>query len=272
MLTSLQNPTVKQLRKLQQSKERKKQSVLLLEGTNLIEAACEVRYPLQTLCFTADWQMRHQQMCERAIALSAQVEPVSPEVLKSIASTVTPDGVVAIAPRRSVWGSDSGKPKDAASLGVILETLQDPGNLGTIIRTAAGVGSDGLWISDDSVDLGHPKVLRASAGQWFRLPMATVDIVAQAKALRANGVQIIATTATAKLDYWQLDLRSPTVFLMGNEGAGLSSELMACASETVKIPVMSDVESLNVAISTALLLYEARRQRDYDPAQPLGGV
>ncbi len=261
MLTSLQNPTVKQLRKLQQSKERRKQSVLLLEGTNLIEAAGEVRYPLQTLCFTEDWQERHEQICEQAIALSAQVELVSPEVLKSIASTVTPDGVVAIAPRRNVWDSEQGKPKDVVSLGVILETLQDPGNLGTIIRTAAGAGSDGLWLSDDSVDLGHPKVLRASAGQWFRLPMATVDVVAQAKALRDNGVQVIATAATAELDYWQLDLQQPTVFLMGNEGAGLSSDLMSCASNTVKIPVMSVVESLNVAISTALLLYEAKRQR-----------
>ncbi len=261
MLTSLQNPTVKQLRKLQQAKERRKQSVLLLEGTNLIEAACDVRYPLQTLCFTEAWQCRYEQMCERAIALSAQVELVSPEVLKSIASTVTPDGVVAIAPRRNVWASESGKPQDTATLGVILETLQDPGNLGTIIRTAAGAGSDGLWISHDSVDLGHPKVLRASAGQWFRMPMATVDVVSQAKTLRENGAQIIATTAVAELDYWQLDLRQPTVFLMGNEGAGLSNELMACASETVKIPVISGVESLNVAISTALLLYEAKRQR-----------
>ncbi|MGB3787458.1 MAG: RNA methyltransferase [Phormidesmis sp.] len=261
MLTSLQNPTVKQLRKLQQAKERRKQSALLLEGTNLIEAACDVRYPLQTLCFTEAWQERYGQMCERAIALSAQVELVSLAVLKSIASTVTPDGVVAIAPRRNVWASELGKPKDTATLGVILETLQDPGNLGTIIRTAAGVGSDGLWISHDSVDLGHPKVLRASAGQWFRMPMATVNVVTQARTLRENGAQIIATTAVAELDYWQLDLRQPTVFLMGNEGAGLSGELMACASKTVKIPVMSGVESLNVAISTALLLYEAKRQR-----------
>lgn len=261
MLTSLQNQTVKQLRKLQQPKERRKQAVLLLEGTNLIEAACDVCYPLQTLCFTEAWQARHAQLCEQAIALSAQVETVSLEVLKSIASTITPDGVVAIAPRRSVWQAESGKPKDTVSLGVILETLQDPGNLGTIIRTAVGVGSDGLWLSRDSVDLSHPKVLRASVGQWFRMPMATVDVVEQAKVLCKNDVQVVATTAAAELDYWQLDLRRPTVFLMGNEGAGLSPELMACASVSVKVPVMPAVESLNVAISTALLLYEAKRQR-----------
>ncbi|MBE9060543.1 RNA methyltransferase [cf. Phormidesmis sp. LEGE 11477] len=261
MLTSLQNQTVKQLRKLQQPKERKKQAVLLLEGTNLVEAACDVRYPLQTLCFTEAWRSRYQTLSEQAIALSSQVELVSPEVLSAIASTVTPDGVVAIAPRRNVWEAESGRPKDSVSLGVVLETLQDPGNLGTIIRTAAGAGSDGLWLSHDSVDLSHPKVLRASVGQWFRMPMATVNAVKQAKTLREQGLQVVATAATAELNYWQLDLRQPTVFLMGNEGAGLSPEIMASASVSVKIPVMPTVESLNVAVSTALLLYEAKRQR-----------
>lgn len=264
MLTSLQNPTVKQLRKLQQPKERRQQATLLLEGTHLVEAACAANYPLQVLCYTEAWQQRHPQVCQQAIDQAEQVELVSAAVLKSIASTVTPDGVVATAPRRSVWQDSRDRTEQsepAVSLGLMLETLQDPGNLGTIIRTAAAAGSDRLWLSPDSVDLGHPKVLRASVGQWFRLPMATVDVVTQAQQLQQQGVQLVATTATGELDYWQLDLRQPTVFMMGNEGAGLSAELMACASVTAKIPVMPGVESLNVAVSAALLLYEARRQR-----------
>ncbi|MEL6939608.1 MAG: RNA methyltransferase [Cyanobacteria bacterium J06598_1] len=261
MLTSLQNSTVKQLRKLQQPKERKKQALLLLEGTHLIEAACAVTYPLQLVCCTEAWQQRYPEIYQQAIAQAAQVELVTPEVLKSIASTVTPDGVIAIAPRRNVWEALSSQPSDNVTLGVMLETLQDPGNLGTIIRTTAAAGCEGLWLSADSVDLGHPKVLRASVGQWFRQPMATVDMVEKAQQLQAKGVQVVATTAAAEQDYWQLDLSRPTVFVMGNEGAGLSAELMECASIAVKIPVMPGVESLNVAVSTALLLYEARRQR-----------
>lgn len=266
MLTSLQNPTVKQLRKLQQPKERKKQALLLLEGTNLVEAACEVSYPLQVLCYTESWQQRYPKIYRAAIAQATQIELVTPDVLKSIASTVTPDGVIATAPKRNVWESLSSAPPDNASLGVMLETLQDPGNLGAIIRTAAAAGCEGIWLSPDSVDLGHPKVLRASAGQWFRQPMATVDIAEKVQQLKTKGVQIVATTASAELDYWQLDLIQPTVFLMGNEGGGLSAQLMDCASATVKIPVMPEVESLNVAISTALLLYEANRQRRTDSA------
>lgn len=261
MLTSLQNPTVKQLRKLQQPKERRKQGVLLFEGTHLIEAAGEAGYPLEVLCYTEDWQAGHREIFERAIGLSARTELVSPAVLKSIASTVSPDGVVAIAPQRTVWEEAASAPSNNISLGVILETLQDPGNLGTIIRTAAAVGSDGLWLSHNSVDIGSPKVLRASAGQWFRLPMMKADVVEQATKLKENGVQIVASAATAQVDYWQLDFTRPTVFVMGNEGAGLSAELMDCASVTAKIPLAPDVESLNVAVSTALLLYEAKRQR-----------
>lgn len=265
MLTSLQNPTVKQLRKLQQPKERKKQALLLLEGTHLIEAACEVSYPLQVLCYTEAWQHRYPQIYKNAIAQADRIELVSTDVLKSIASTVNPDGVIAIAPRRNVWEALSSAPSDDISLGIMLETLQDPGNLGTIIRSAAAAGSEGLWLSADSVDMGHPKVLRASAGQWFRQPMATVDIAEKVQTLKAKGVQIVATTATAELDYWQLDLTVPTVFVMGNEGAGLSAESMRCASVAAKIPVMPGVESLNVAVSTALLLYEAKRQRSLRP-------
>ncbi|MEL6471582.1 MAG: RNA methyltransferase [Cyanobacteria bacterium J06623_4] len=261
MLTSLQNPTVKQLRKLQQPKERRKQAAILLEGTHLIEAASETGYPLQVLCYTEAWQARYPDISRQAVALATRVELVSPEVLTSIASTVSPDGVIATAPRRNVWTSLSSAPRDDATLGVMMETLQDPGNLGTIIRTAAAAGSEALWLSPDSVDLGHPKVLRASAGQWFRQPMATVDVAQKAQELKGNGIQVVATTAAAELDYWQLDLTRPTVFVMGNEGAGLSEQLMTAASVSVKIPVMPGVESLNVAVSTALLLYEARRQR-----------
>lgn len=261
MLTSLQNATIKQLRKLQQPKERRAQGVLLLEGTHLVEAACEANYPLGVLCYTEAWQQHYPEICQRALAQAEQVELVSADVLKSIASTVTPDGVVATAPQRNAWQEAASQPGAAIGLGIMLETLQDPGNLGTIIRTAAAAGCDGLWLSDDSVSLENPKVLRASVGQWFRLPMATVDVAEKVHQLKQQGLQVVATTTTADLDYWDLDLVKPTVFLMGNEGAGLSAALMDCASVAVKIPVMPGVESLNVAVSTALLLYEARRQR-----------
>lgn len=259
MLTSLQNPLVKQIRKLHASKERREQGVFLLEGTHLLEEACAVDYPLVTVCCTPEWQSLHQQLWQQASQRAERAEIVSPEVLKAIATTVQPDGVVATAKRRS------SQPVPLTGLGLALETVQDPGNLGTIIRTAAATSATGLWLSEDSVDLDNPKVLRASAGQWFRLPMAVSPaLTATVRECQQAGMQVVATLPTATLTYWEVDWRRPSLILLGNEGAGLSAELAAMADLQVKIPLSSGVESLNVAIAAALMLYEAQRQKSFE--------
>jgi TrmH family RNA methyltransferase len=245
------------VRKLHQAKERHRQALFLLEGTHLLQEACAVRYPLQMLCCTPDWQARHPQLWARACEQTAQVRLVTPAVLQGMATTVHPDGVLATVVRPQPVDV----PDTRLTLGLGLERIQDPGNLGALIRTAAAAGSDGFWLSGDSVDVDHPKVLRASAGQWFRLPMTVVPDLAMALSQLGTAVQIVATDPRAELDYWALDLRLPTLFLLGNEGAGLSPEMLALATQTVKIPLAAGVESLNVAIAGALLLYEAQRQR-----------
>ena len=255
MLTSLQNPLVKQIRKLHASKERREQQMFLVEGKHLIEEACAVNYPLVTICCTPEWQERHQQLWQQACQRAERSDVVSPEVLKAIATTMHPDGVVATAKRRS------SQPVPCTGLALALETVQDPGNLGTIIRTAAAAGAAGLWLSEDSVDRDNPKVLRASAGQWFRLPMAvSPDLKATVLSCQQAGMQVVATVPSATLTYWEVDLRRPTLILLGNEGAGLSA-LGLLADLQVRIPLNLGVESLNVAIAAALMLYEAQRQR-----------
>lgn len=258
MLTSLQNPLVKQMRKLHRAKDRREQQLFLLEGTHLIEEACAARYAFVTFCYTPEWQSSHESLWQQASSQAQRVEMVSPEVLKAIATTVEPDGVVATAAK-----IDSAVQAPAiTSLGVVLETLQDPGNLGTIIRTAAAGGAEGLWLSADSVDLDHPKVLRASAGQWFRLPMGvSPDLKTVISQYQQQGMQVVATLPNAHSTYWEIDLKRPTLFLLGNEGAGLSPDLAAMADQQVKIPLYAGVESLNVAIAAALMIYEAQRQR-----------
>jgi TrmH family RNA methyltransferase len=258
MLTSTKNPLIKHLRKLHQAKYRHQHQQFLLEGTHGLEEAIATGYPLQEVCGTPDWCEQHDALWQRIGQQAERVEVVSPEVLGAIATTVHPDGIVATAPRRD-FSTPFRKP---VQLGLVLETLQDPGNLGTVIRTAAAVGVDACWLSADSVDPDHPKVLRATAGQWFRLPMRVSpdleDVIAQQK---AQGVQVVATLPDAPKTYWDVDLTRPTLVLMGNEGAGLSSDQTAQADVQVSIPLAPGVESLNVAIAAALLLYEARRQR-----------
>jgi RNA methyltransferase, TrmH family len=258
MLTSLQNPLVKQIRKLHQAKCRRSQQRFLLEGTHLLQEALAAAWPLETVCYTPSWEQRYSELLEQVDPLVTRIEQVSPEVLQGMATTVQPDGIVATALSRQYQPQAF----HCQQLGLVLETLQDPGNLGTIIRTAAAAGAEGLLLSDDSADLESPKVLRASAGQWFRLPMTVCsDLQEQVQAYQQQGFQIVATLPTAPQTYWELDLKRPTLILLGNEGAGLSPALARLADHQVTIPLAAGVESLNVAIAAALLLYEVQRQR-----------
>lgn len=265
MLTSNQNPLVKEIRKLHSSKGRRQQQLLLLEGTHLLEEACAANYPLVTICGTPEWVQEHQQLWLDAASRCQRVEVVSTSVLKVMATTVQPDGVVATA-KRLITTPDS-QPQEGqllTSVGLALETVQDPGNLGTIIRTAAAAGAERLWLSTDSVDLDNPKVLRASAGQWFRFPVTVspdlTDLVCQCQ---AQGVQVVATVPDATSSYWDVDLQPATLVLLGNEAIGLKADLIAKADQQVNIPLAPGVESLNVAVAAALILYEAQRQRQH---------
>lgn len=263
MLTSTQNPLVKLIKKLHTVKGRREQQLFLLEGTHLLEEACAVDYPIRTVCCTPEWQEHHQQLWQEVVSKCQRAELVSPEVLKAIATTVQPDGVVATAQRYLTSESEhQQKVPLLNSIGLALETLQDPGNLGTIIRTAAAAGAERLWLSTDSVDLDNPKVLRSSAGQWFRLPVTVSpdlkDVVCHCQ---TQGIQVVATVVNAPVSYWDIDLQRPTLILLGNEAAGLSADLTSLADQQVNIPLASGVESLNVAIAASLMLYEAQRQR-----------
>ncbi len=258
MLTSRQNSLVKQMRKLHRAKEREKQNLILLEGTNLIKAVVQLNYSLVTVCHTSAWRDRNQDLFAALSSCSQRIELVSPEVLRAIATTVNPDGVVATTTKKV-------SPKltlDRIDLALVLERLQDPGNLGTIVRTAVATNTDGIWLSQDSVDPESPKVLRASAGEWFKLPIAvTENLPAIIEDFRDRKGQVIATVPGATMTYWEIDFNRPTLLLLGNEGAGLSDRLIDLADIKVNIPLAGEVESLNVAIAAALLLYEARRQK-----------
>lgn len=259
ILTSPKNEWIQQLRRLHQAKGRREQGCFLVEGTHLIQEALSVSWPLQALCYTSLWQEHHPQILAQ-IPRSTRQQPVSEAVLQRIATTETPDGVVGVADHLA-----SSDPLQI-SLGVVVETLQDPGNLGALIRNSVAAGSEALWISADSVDPENPKVLRASAGQWFKCPPRLVgDLGELVQAYQQQGIQVLAACAEPisgqSETLWGWDLTAPTMFLLGNEGSGLSRALIDQANGIIQIPMAAGVESLNVAMTGGLLLYEARRQR-----------
>ena len=256
MLTSLQNPLVKQIRQLHQSKGRQEQKLFLVEGTHLLEEACRSDYPLVIVCCTPEWQEKYKSLWQLVSQKAQRIELVSDKVLQSLATTVNPDGVVAIAPQKET------NCVKIRTLGVALDKLQDPGNFGTIVRTSRATDVDGLWVSRNSVDLYHPKLIMASAGGWFQLPMGiSEDLNTEVLHLQSQGMQVVATVPNSNINYWQIDLRKPTLIILGNEGSGISTNLIKLADYTVKIPLSNGIESLNVAISTAIILSEVQRQR-----------
>jgi TrmH family RNA methyltransferase len=270
LITSLQNPLVKEIRKLHQTKGRREQNRLLIEGTHLIETAYQANCSFTIFVYTNDWQAKNSLLWQRVSQASEQSVQVSPEVLSTLATTVNPDGAIATLNRSqflpcSLLSPSSPSPRLTPSpptLGLILERLQDPGNLGTIMRTAVATGVEALWVSEDTVELDHPKVLRASAGSWFNLPKTTCpDLPQLLTHLQQQGLQVIATLPTAQQCYWDLDFSRPSVLVLGNEGNGLSAKLTALADQRVLIPQRQTVESLNVAIAASVLLYEVQRQR-----------
>jgi RNA methyltransferase, TrmH family len=258
MITSIKNPLVQQIRKLHRTKGRREQNLLLLEGTHLLQTACQANCSLVTLCFTEQWQVRYPQLWTIAFNKAQRIELVTTEVLQSMTTTVKPDGVVATMVSLK-------QPESVIAnfqLGLVLERLQDPGNLGTIIRTAVATEVNGIWLTDDSVEIDNPKVLRSSAGAWFDVPMiVSFDLSTVISNYQQTGVQVIATLPTATQPYWEIDLTKPSLIVLGNEGAGLSQKLITLADKIVSIPLGKKIESLNVAIACAVLLYEGKRQR-----------
>lgn len=189
----------------------------------------------------------------------APLYPVSEKVMQSVAETESPQGILGVI-RHLVWDiKDVTKGRGAV---VIACGLQDPGNLGTIIRTADAGEVSGVITTESTVDIYNPKVIRATMGSIFRVPVLKVrDIMDLISDLKKEGYQIIATTAHSKASYLDIDYMKPTAFLIGQEGSGLPDDIIKMADIKVFIPMKEGVESLNAAVSASILIYEAFRQR-----------
>ena len=185
---------------------------------------------------------------------------VSDQVFKKISDTVTPQGIVAVVKQKS-YSIDYiiEKRNKEKSCIVVLDRLQDPGNMGTIVRTGEAAGISGIIMSKDSADIYNPKVIRSTMGSIFRVPFAIVDDLAAAvDTLKDNGITTYAAHLKGEL-YNSGSLTKDCALLIGNEARGLSEEISAKADKLIKIPMHGKVESLNAAIATAILMYEAAR-------------
>jgi TrmH family RNA methyltransferase len=260
-ITSRRNPLVKRLRQLHDARGRREEGLILLEGTHLLQEVLRLQLQPRDLLVTPAWLEAHPALVA-ALPEGWEGRLVSEEVLEAVATTRQPDGVVlTLPPPAPAQGSP-------APFVLALDGLQDPGNLGTLMRTALAAGVGALWMGDGA-DPFQPKVLRASAGAALALPLrrgSGLELERWLAAATAQGWQVVVTLLPGAgpvppQPYWQLDWTQPTVLLLGNEGAGVSPSLAALANQRVTIPHSSAVESLNVAVAAAPLLLEHLRQR-----------
>ncbi|MCB0077568.1 MAG: RNA methyltransferase [Anaerolineales bacterium] len=263
MITSSKNPLIKQIRRLRGSKRhREREGLFVVEGIQAVVAAVRSDVVVDALIYAPALLESEiaAQAIEEARQSGVRVEAVDDAIFVALSARDNPMGIAALVERRLAALDAMPRPRDA--LYVALEGISDPGNLGTIIRTADAAGATGLLLVGDHVDPFHPSVVKASAGTLFTLRIASVaSLDALFAWTEAGSLPVLATSDRAANSYWSHPYRLPMLVLMGAEGQGLSAAAMGRATECVGIPMSGVADSLNLAIATALLLYEVRRQQ-----------
>jgi TrmH family RNA methyltransferase len=266
IVQSKQNARVKELRAALLRPGRGETDLVALEGLHLVEEALRSGTRLQTV-FVAQG---HEHLLETLGAIdesATEILAVPREVLDSIVSTESPQPIAALAhPRHWPWTEVLAKKSGTSALIVVLSGIQDPGNLGTILRSAEAFGATGILCLTGTVSRWNPKAMRASAGSVFRLPVLASSEAKAFQHLHEAGIRTLAAMAREADPLNETNLTGPVALVIGSEGSGLPPEIAAQCDACITIPCPGPVESLNAAVAASVLLYEASRQRALTPA------
>ena len=256
-ITSRQHPLVHAFK----SAARHEGDDALLDGWHLLHDATAAGMDIRSVAITGPPPSAGDAALINQLARQCDVFTVTAAVMDAMSPVRTPVGVVALASRRTYSLPHLLQPEPA--LVVVAADIQDPGNVGAIVRSAEAGGATGVVFAGTSADPWSWKSLRAAMGSTFRLPVTRTSAVPAAiDELRAAGLQIVATVPRAQTEVQHFDLRRPTAIIVGGEGPGLDPRVVELSDDQLSIPMRSPVESLNVAVATALIIYEANRQRE----------
>ncbi len=254
IISSTKNEKIKELAKLQTAKGRKKAGLYLLEGEHLVEEAIKEKAPIELIVVSSNRMEDYQYLLEQT---EVDVLVVSQEVFQKLSMTETTQGILAI-----VRIENQTEPPYSGRI-IVLDTVQDPGNLGTIVRTADAAGFDAVVLGTGTVDLYNDKVIRSMQGSHFHIPVFQADLREYLPALKNQGVEVAVTALHRdSKDYSILQGKSDIAIIVGNEGHGVSSEVIEIADLVVTIPMFGKAESLNVAIASALLMYKTKESKE----------
>jgi TrmH family RNA methyltransferase len=262
-ITSLQNPRLKQLVRLRDRRARDEAGVFLVEGYREIRRALEKGVAFHEVYFAREWFLGDNEpdLLARAEATGAQLFELTKDAFAKVAYRERPDGLLAVAPQWRRTLADLEAPGRADPFLLVVEGIEKPGNLGTILRGADAAGCDAVIVCDPVTDLFNPNVVRASTGVLFSLPCVVETSAGVLAWLRRRGIRTAATTPAATRLYTDADLRGPLAIVMGSEQYGLSEFWLKEADLPVRIPMAGQADSLNVAMAAIITLFEAVRQR-----------
>ncbi len=261
MLTSLQNEQVKAAIRLQDRRERDETGLFLIEGYRELSRAVKGGVVIDKL-FTCPELFLGENERALIMACEAKVLPCSEAVFRKLSYRDRPDGLLAIGVQMK--RALASLPCKDDALFLVAESIEKPGNLGSILRSADGVGADGVIVCDRCTDIYNPNVVRASVGTLFTLPVVEADGSEAFNWLKEHGVKVVAATPAAKEEFTDADLRGKIAIVVGTEQLGLTDLWMKAADIQVRIPMRGVADSLNVSTAATLLLYEVLRQR-YGP-------
>lgn len=262
MITSTGSSQVKRVIQLQKkSKIRKENRQFVVEGVKMVCEAPSDR--IEKVYMSERFATDNEDFAKKLGMSDDKAETVADNVFAHMSDTQTPQGVMAVINMKEYSVDDIiNAGSDRKPLIIAIENLQDPGNLGTIVRMAEGAGVTGIVISSNAVDIYNPKTIRSTMGSIYRVPFVyATDFTDAIEQMKKNGINVYAAHLDGRCEYTAEDYTKPSAFLIGNEGNGLTDAASKAATHLIKIPMEGEVESLNAAIACTVLTYEAMRQR-----------
>jgi len=263
LIASLQNPRVKSVVKLRDRRGRDREEKVLIEGYRGLRRALDAGYPVDDLYVCPELFLGDNEthLIEAYASRGTAVYETTVEVFGKMAYRDRPEGLLGVGPQQRRCLADLAPPVMPPPLFLVAEAIEKPGNLGTMLRSADATGVAALLLCDGRTDLYNPNVVRASTGNLFTVPIAECSSAEALPWLRNHGVRILAATPHGEHLYTDVDLTGPVAVAVGAEQFGLSGTWLGACDLPVRIPMLGIADSLNVATATALLLYEAIRQR-----------
>lgn len=256
LIQSKDNSLIKEIKKLKNKRFRTLNSQFLVEGFRFVEEALISSFQVSQIFLNENCQDKWQNFnLDKLLQKSTKVYLVKEQVFKQLSETENPQGIVAVVDKMKLTNTKN------QGIYVLVDKVQDPGNLGTIIRSAHAAGASGIIVTKGTVDVYNEKTLRSTMGSIFNIPVIEDETLAFTKELKENNFKLIVSSLENSTSFYNIDMTQDLIIAIGNEGSGISEEIYSLGDIKVKIPMPGNAESLNAAVAASIMLFEAVRQK-----------